>query len=188
MVFPQLKPNDEVFAIGVKAINFYKNKDVKIRNQRTDLEGHVESSTVGAIGHEILEYYTNGEFDEIKLGYTRFINNVTFTPEIITLFPISKRDESKDENTFSREILFEPSAEVILDTTVNLYINTLIYGSLIESQVSEQASRRLAMENATNNGKDLVHELHIKLNRQRQAAITQEINEIVSGANAQTNN
>ncbi|ATZ16669.1 F-type H+-transporting ATPase subunit gamma [Entomoplasma freundtii] len=186
VVFPQLKPNDEVFAIGQKAINFYKNKDVKIHNQRTDLEGNLEPSVINEVGHEVLDYYTSGEFDEIKLGYTKFVNNVTFTPQVITLFPISKQEEK--ETTFNREVQFEPSAKVILDTTVNLYINTILYGTLVESQVSEQASRRLAMENATNNGEELVNKLHIQHNRQRQAAITQEINEIVSGANAQTNN
>ncbi|KAF5295620.1 hypothetical protein FQA39_LY12793, partial [Lamprigera yunnana] len=72
----------------------------------------------------------------------------------------------------------------ILDTAVNIYLNAVIYGTIIESQVSEQASRRMAMENATTNGEEMINKLKIQFNRERQAAITQELSEIISGANA----
>lgn len=136
------------------------------------------------IGQEIMEAYSDGKFDEIQLAYTKFVNNATFTPAMLPVFPIVKNE--KIANTAANEITFEPSAEVILETMVSLYLNTVLFGTMIESQVSEQASRRTAMENATNNGQELVHDLSIKFNRERQAAITQEINEIVSGANAQS--
>lgn len=132
-----------------------------------------------------MNYYTSGEFDEIKLVYTKYVNKVLFEPTELRLFPIIKNEKAPVSKS---QITFEPSAELILETTVNLYLNTVLYGTIVESQVSEQASRRNAMENATNNGNDLRSSLSLKYNRERQAAITQEISEIVSGANAQNNN
>jgi F-type H+-transporting ATPase subunit gamma len=126
------------------------------------------------------------EFDDIQIVYTRFINNANFEPTILRLFPIVKQ-KTKAQEKVSANFDFEPDVETIFEKTVNLYINTVIYGTIIESQVSEHASRRMAMESATKNGKELINDLRIKYNRQRQAAITQEISEIVGGANALNN-
>ncbi|PPE05836.1 ATP synthase F1 subunit gamma [Williamsoniiplasma lucivorax] len=183
MVFSRLKPNDEIFAIGSKAISFYKNRKVPIRHTLTNVDVNFTSTDAQKLGQQIMELFTNKEFDQINLAYTKFINNVTFEPTTLTLFPIIKDEEVTKK--IQAEVQFEPSAQLILETTVNLYLNTVLYGTIVESQVSEQASRRMAMENATNNGSDLVQNLSIKYNRARQGAITQEINEIVSGANAQ---
>ncbi|AVP49498.1 ATP synthase F1 subunit gamma [Williamsoniiplasma luminosum] len=183
LVFPKLKPNDEIFAIGSKAVSFYKNRKVKIRASLTNVDINFTSLDAQNLGQRIMEYYTNNEFDQIQLAYTKFVNNATFQPTTLVLFPIEKDETVK--KTIQAEIQFEPSAELILETTVNLYLNTVLFGTIIESQVSEQASRRMAMENATKNGNGLIHDLSIKYNRERQSAITQEINEIVSGANAQ---
>jgi F-type H+-transporting ATPase subunit gamma len=184
LVLPNLKPEDEIYALGSKAVTFYGARKKTIRVQRTDIDVNFQTEQAAILSQEILELYSNGTFGAIKLAYTKFINNVTFEPTILDIFPIVKKTDNSQKNL--TEIQFEPSAEVILETMVSLYLNTILYGTIIESQVSEQASRRTAMENATNNGQDLVRELSIKFNRERQAAITQEINEIVSGANAQS--
>ncbi|AUF83860.1 F0F1 ATP synthase subunit gamma [Mesoplasma syrphidae] len=183
LVVNNLKENDEVYAIGTKAVAFYKNRKTKIKDQRIDVDITFTNQQAREMGNDIMSWYTSGEFDEIKIVYTKFINNVTFEPTALRLFPIIKSDNL--ESSYKGEVLFEPSAEVILETTVNMFLNTILFGTIVESQVSEQASRRLAMENATNNGEDLSNELNIKYNRRRQSAITQEISEIVSGANAQ---
>ncbi|WP_434333630.1 ATP synthase F1 subunit gamma [Mycoplasma capricolum subsp. capricolum] len=180
LVLQNLKLKDEIFAIGSKAVSFFRSKKIKIKNQITDIDINFTNKKARSISNDLLDMYINHEFDEIKIVYTKFINNVTFEPTIIRIFPIIKL-----ENNFkhSQSLVFEPDAEQILSSTILIYINAIIYGTIIESQVSEQASRRTAMENATNNGKNLEQTLSLKYNRQRQGAITQEISEIVSGAN-----
>ncbi|ADR23967.1 ATP synthase F1, gamma subunit [Mycoplasma leachii PG50] len=180
LVLQNLKLEDEIFAIGSKAVSFFRSKKIKIKNQITDIDISFTNKKARSISNDLLDVYINHEFDEIKIVYTKFINNVTFEPTIIRIFPIIKL-----ENKFkhSQSLIFEPDAEQILNSTILIYVNAIIYGTIIESQVSEQASRRTAMENATNNGKNLEQTLSLKYNRQRQGAITQEISEIVSGAN-----
>ncbi|ATZ19043.1 F0F1 ATP synthase subunit gamma [Williamsoniiplasma somnilux] len=187
LVMAGIKENDEIFAIGNKAVSFYKARKIAIRSQITNLDINFSNEQAREIGQDIMSYYTSKEFDEIKLVYTKFINNVTFEPTELTLFPI-KKDAEEAKKGPKQEIQFEPSPTVILEATVNLYLNTVLFGTIVESQVSEQASRRTAMENATNNGEELSKSLSLKYNRERQGAITQEISEIVSGANAQQDN
>ncbi|EOA07319.1 ATP synthase gamma chain [Mycoplasma yeatsii 13926] len=188
LVMENIKPNDQVYAIGSKAVSFYKARKIKIKAEKTDVDINFTNKQARLLGNDILSFYTSGEFDDIRLVYTKYINNVTYEASILRLFPIIKINDKEQENNSSKaKIVFEPSAEEILDTAISLYLNSVLYGTIVESQVSEQASRRNAMENATNNGKALEHTLSLKYNRDRQGAITQEISEIVSGANAQSN-
>ncbi|WP_031542514.1 ATP synthase F1 subunit gamma [Mesoplasma photuris] len=182
LVMKEIKSSDEVYAIGTKAVSFFKTRKIKIKQENTSVDVDFSNQEAREIGNDIMSYYTSGEFDEIKLVYTKFVNNVTFEPTLLRLFPIIK---DKEANVSRKEVMFEPSADVVLEKTVDLYLNTILLGTIIESQVSEQASRRVAMENATNNGEELIEKLSVKYNRERQGAITQQISEIVSGANAQ---
>ncbi|ATG97650.1 ATP synthase F1 subunit gamma [Mesoplasma lactucae] len=187
LVMGQLKPNDAIYALGSKAVAFYTARKVNILKENTSIDIDFSSQEASTIGKELMDYYTTGEFDEIQLAYTKFINNVTFEPTTLRLFPIIKNDDQNqkaegDKNNMTVE--FEPDAETILEKTVTLYLNTVLYGTIIESQVSEQASRRTAMDAATKNGKELTETLQLKYNRERQASITQELSEIVAGANA----
>ncbi|AXK50736.1 ATP synthase F1 subunit gamma [Spiroplasma alleghenense] len=183
-VLQEMKDKDEILAIGQKAVNYFKEHKKTIHDQILDVDVNFTNSRAREISTEILAKYNNEVFDEIQICYTKFINNVTFEPTLLRLFPIIKKPELKDQ---SPKILttFEPSAEEVLDASVMMYINTIVFGTIVESQVSEQASRRTAMENATKNGSELCEELSILYNRKRQDAITQEITEIVGGANAQ---
>jgi len=183
LVINKIKPNDAVYAIGSKAVSYYSTRKIKIAKEQTDVDVQFTNQQASEIGKELMQFYLNGEYDQIMIVYTKFINNVTFDPTILRLFPIIKIEKSIDKK-LDRTFDFEPSAEVILEKTINLYLNTILYGTIIESQVSEQASRRLAMENATKNGQELIQDLKIKYNRERQAIITQEIFEIIGGANA----
>ncbi|MCL8211724.1 ATP synthase gamma chain [Mesoplasma sp. JKS002658] len=188
-VMHQIKPDDEIYALGSKAVAFYSARKIKIIKSRVDIDVNFSSSIAGEIGQELMGYYTSHQFDEIKLAYTKFINNVTFTPTTLRLFPIVKNKVvDKAINATNLQVEFEPDAQTILEKTINLYLNTVLYGTIAESQVSEQASRRTAMDAATKNGKEMVEKLNIKYNRERQAAITQEISEIVGGANALAEN
>lgn len=181
LVISNFKKEDQIYAIGTKAVSAYNSKKLTIKNECTSVDIDFTPAQAKQIGNELLSYYSSGEFDEIQIVYTKFINNVTFEPTMLRVFPIIKEDT---QETSSSYYSFEPSAEEVLNNAVTLYLSTIIFGTIVESQVSEQASRRLAMENATNNGKELEYNLSIKYNRERQASITQEISEIVSGANA----
>ena len=110
-----------------------------------------------------------------------FVNSLTFTPVDLLLLPI---EVEVSENKIQQELMIEPNAEDVLNELLPFYFNSVIYGNLIESHVSEQASRRTAMENATDNAEEISATLLIQYNKARQAAITQEITEVVAGANA----
>ncbi|WP_338972416.1 ATP synthase F1 subunit gamma [Spiroplasma endosymbiont of Panorpa germanica] len=183
-VLKQMKEKDEVLAIGQKAVNYFKEHKKIIHDQILDVDVNFTNNRAREISAEILAKYNNELFDEIQICYTKFINNVTFEPTLLRLFPIVKKNDDQLVKTKSLTT-FEPSADEVLEASVMMYINTIVFGTIIESQVSEQASRRTAMESATKNGGELQEELSILYNRKRQDAITQEITEIVGGANAQ---
>ncbi len=125
--------------------------------------------------------------DEIKLVYTRMITSLSLVATTLTLLPVeinidSDEDVVKDE---MRDLVsYEPSAEEVLDFIIPKYIESVIYGALIESSAAEQSARRMAMENASDNADEMIDELSLTYNKARQAAITQEITEIVGGAEA----
>lgn len=172
--------------LGNKGKSFYTNRKIKIDNFIGDAGVDFSYEEACDISADIISLFNNQQVDAIKLAYTKFINNVTMEPKILTLLPIVKGSEEK-EPAKSNLVLteFEPNAERVLETAIPFYMNSLIYSSIIESQVSEQASRRNAMESASNNTEDMLNKLSLIYNRRRQGAITQEIIEIVSGSNAQ---
>jgi F0F1-type ATP synthase gamma subunit len=133
-----------------------------------------------------LNKFINKEIGKIKLVYTRYVNSVTFQPVIVDLLPVSKPQifEEKDENKIHKDTLFEPDATTILNTLIPMYFESSLYGKFVECHVSEQASRRMAMENASDNADEIIEQLQLQYNKARQSAITQEITEVVAGADA----
>ncbi len=128
--------------------------------------------------------YREKEIRKIKIVYTEFVNNLTFKPRIVTLLPIDPDDFDHIEIS-KKATLFEPSSQEVLDNLIPMYLQAVIYGYVIESSTSENAARRISMENATDNADELTEQLLLKYNQARQTAITNEISEIVAGANAQ---
>ena len=124
------------------------------------------------------------EISKIKIVYTEFVNNLTFRPRIVTLLPVDPSDFDHIEIS-KKSTLFEPSPEEVLDSLIPMYLQAVIYGYIIESATSENAARRTSMENANDNADELTEQLLLKYNQARQTAITNEISEIVAGANAQ---
>ena len=124
--------------------------------------------------------------DSINIVYTKLVNSITFTPVIETLYPLSKDSLNVSLDITKKEefVIIEPTPKEVLDVLVPLYFQNILYGRLVESGASEQASRRNAMEAATDNADELISKLQIDYNKARQSAITQEITEVVSGANA----
>ncbi|WP_339020985.1 ATP synthase F1 subunit gamma [Spiroplasma endosymbiont of Atherix ibis] len=176
------KKTDSVFAIGTKIINFCKANGIKMKEQFTDIDVDFSNEYSREMSVNLLNYFVQKEFDQIKIVYTKFINNVTFEPRVLDMFPIEKKVNNSD--TYE-DVILEPNPETVLTTSVSMYLNTILFGTIIESQVSEQASRRMTMEAANKNGKELSESLRVILNRKRQENITQEISEIIGGVNAQ---
>ena len=140
------------------------------------------------ISKEVLDAFTNGEVGEIYLAYTHFKNTVSHEPKLLKLLPvdISEEELKKDEDDKDSKMLmnFEPNPEEALDMIVPKYVTSLIYGALVEAVASENGARMQAMDSATSNAEDIISDLTLKYNRARQGSITQELTEIIAGAEA----
>ncbi len=143
-----------------------------------DEEGYED---VARVADKALEMYVNGEISSIQILYTKFVNSVTFEPVLVKLLPVEADTERKKS---TQETLFEPAGDQILDDLVPMFLKSMLYSYWLETKTSEQGSRQNAMENATDNAQELRDMLELQFNQARQAAITQEITEIVGGANA----
>lgn len=180
------KENVAIMVTGQKGRDFFKRKDYNIEKDIIGISEDPQYSQAIELGNIVTELYENGEVDEVNLVYTRFISTISHEPTIMKLLPAEKitGENSNEENKKRALIEYEPSAEEVLSYLIPKYIQSSIYGALVESSVSEQGARRVAMENATDNADEMVQKLNLKYNRARQAAITQEISEIVGGAEA----
>lgn len=180
-----IKADDYVYSIGSKASSYLKKNHQGITDTKfEDLNTTFSFKDVTRLVTELTNMYCNQEISKIKIVYTEFINNLTFKPRIVTLLPIDA-DSFEDIELSKKETLFEPGPEEVLNSLIPMYLQAVIYGYIIESVTSENASRRTSMENATDNADELTEQLLLKYNQARQTAITNEISEIVAGANAQ---
>ena len=134
---------------------------------------------------KLLERFADGQIGEIYLAYTSFKNTVVHEPKLIKLLPVSVDTESvsadKEDTT---PMNYEPAEDEALNLIIPKYVCSLIYGALIEAVASENGARMQAMDNATSNADEMISDLSLKYNRARQASITQELTEIIAGANA----
>ncbi len=176
----------KIITVGVKGRDYFRRRGHNVIESLTGISETPEASDARHIGEKAIDLYRTGEVDEIKIVYTQFKSTISYVPEIITLLPATfeEKEISLDNKGYRSLIRFEPSEEAVLDYLIPKYIGSTIYGAMIEASASESGSRRLAMENATDNADEMIKSLELVKNRARQAAITQEISEIVSGAEA----
>lgn len=180
-----IKPGDYVYSIGSKATSYLlKNHQGVTDHKFDDLNTTFDFKDVTKLVSELTKMYREKEISKIKIVYTEFVNNLTFRPRIVTLLPVDPSDFDHIEIS-KKSTLFEPSPEEVLDSLIPMYLQAVIYGYIIESATSENAARRTSMENANDNADELTEQLLLKYNQARQTAITNEISEIVAGANAQ---
>ena len=180
-----IKPGDYVYSIGSKATSYLlKNHQGVTDHKFVDLNTTFDFNDVTKLVAELTKMYREKEISKIKIVYTEFVNNLTFRPRIVTLLPVDPSDFDHIEIS-KKSTLFEPSPEEVLDSLIPMYLQAVIYGYIIESATSENAARRTSMENANDNADELTEQLLLKYNQARQTAITNEISEIVAGANAQ---
>ena len=174
--------NQQLYLLGSKGIPWLRNRNYNIVNELKYSDG-VDYNELSKIMGEVLAKYAAGEITSINIVYTRFVNSVTFTPTKVKLLPVEKMEFEKKQTSYV-ETLFEPNPSVILNDLIPMYVKSMFYSYYLETKTSEQASRRMAMENATDNATEIIDTLTLKYNQARQAAITQEITEIVGGADA----
>lgn len=169
----------EIIMIGSRGITWLNKRDYNVIEKYYDIEEE-DYDDMAEIANIAITKYLNKEVRSINVLYTNYKNAICYEPNIVQLLP-AKID--KQETTISL-MEFEPSKEKILDTLIPMYIKSLLFSFLLETKTSESASRRSAMESATDNAEELKEILELQYNQARQAAITQEISEIVGGANA----
>lgn len=180
----EVHEDDLIYMIGNKGAGFLNHKGIEYRHNYIDLNSTMDFREIVRLVGELTQMYRNQEIHKMKIIYTEFVNNLTFTPRVVTLLPVDV-SEFKDVEVTSRFTIFEPSPAEVLNHLIPMYLQSVIYGYLVESVTSENASRRSSMENATDNAQELIEDLLLKYNQARQTAITNEISEIVAGANAQ---
>ena len=175
-----IKKEDPIIVIGSKGRNWLSTRGYNVVNEVIDSDAfdYVEASNMI---EKALQQVLSKEIGKIQVVYTYFKNTVTFEPRLEVLFPVEK-GQGKLES--KQEILFEPNADEILNTLIPMALKSTLYSLWMETKTSEQASRRLARENATDNAEELKEKLVLQFNQARQAAITQEITEIVAGADS----
>jgi len=174
------KENVDLFCIGKKARDHFKRRDYNIIESHIDFWSELNFDNAMMIGRSAIEHFTSGKVDEIHVIYNYFVNMAQQEIKSEVLLPLSYHDEGFEE----KDRLYEPSKEVLVSSLVPRHLNIQIWKYLLESYASEQAARMMAMENATTNAGDMIKSLTLEFNKARQAAITTEMLEIVSGAEA----
>lgn len=178
------KESIEIYGIGKKGIESFERRGYYIASDDSDIINEPLFSDAVEIGRKVLDAYAAGEIGEIYLAYTGFKNTVVHTPEFIKLLPVEVKAEEEGEKKSQAPMNYEPEAEESLDLLIPKYINSIIYGAFIEVVASENGARMQAMDAATSNAEEMISTLSLAYNRARQGAITQELTEIISGAEA----
>ena len=174
--------NDYLITLGSKGNSYLTKRGYKIVHSINEETTGLEQEASKQVALKALDMFSKEEVSEVHIIYTKFVNSLTFKACDLLLLPVEV--EEKEVVGPSQELVIEPNADEVLNELLPFYFNSVIYGSLVESHVSEQASRRTAMENATDNAEEISGKLLIQYNKARQSAITQEITEVVAGANA----
>ena len=185
------KEDTVIYAVGVKGRDSLSRQGYKIAGDYSEAINEPLYADAMEIGKELLSKFTSGEIGEIYLAYTILKNTVVQIPTLIKLLPIDAEDivseqEEEPQSPLDKITLmnYEPEPEEALDAIIPKYINSLVFGGLVESHASENGARMQAMDSATSNAEEMISDLSLKYNRARQASITQELTEIIAGASA----
>ncbi len=171
-----------VLPIGKKAVEYFKRRKKEIISEDFGEIAGINIADCFEMANLICKEFKENGFGSLKLVYTEFVSMLSQVPHSISVLPLSHLYEDEDNEPIRNLILYEPDSTEVFDAIVPEYLAGLIYGSVCDSLASEQAARRTAMESATNNAEEMIETLNLHYNRARQASITQEITEIVGGA------
>ena len=170
-----------VLPIGKRTVEFFIRNQVEILTTEFAEAADVSVADCFTISNFITKGYLDGQFDAVSIVYTQFVSMLTQTPVCDNLLPLKKTDSAAKSGVHSL-VLYEPSPSAVYDAIVPNYIAGMIYGAMCESVASELGARRTAMDAASKNASEMIDDLSLRYNRARQGAITQEITEIVAGA------
>lgn len=173
----------DICALGSKSVAFFKSFGGNVVSAKTQMGDAPEvADLIGAV-KVMLDAYDEGKLDRLYIVSNEFVNTMTQTPTVEQVLPLKAEDDDEHLN-HHWDYIYEPDAKELLNGLLVRYVESLVYQAVVENNACEQAARMLAMKNATDNAGDLIDELQMIYNKARQAAITQEISEIVSGAAA----
>lgn len=179
------KEDAVIYAVGKKGRDALARRGYTIAEDYSEAMDEPVFNDATAIGRKVLEDFAEGKIGEIYLAYTEFKNTVTHIPTWLKLLPVVVSEEEEEDEADKLTLMnYEPEAEEALDLIIPKYINSLIYGGLMQSFASENGARMQAMDSATTNAEEMISTLELSYNRARQGAITQELTEIIAGANA----
>ncbi len=170
--------------IGSKATAFFNNSGAKVAAQVSGLgDSPSLEDLIGSVG-VMLKKYDNGELDRLYVVFNEFVNTMVQQPKIDQLLPLPKSDSEEMQREHSWDYIYEPEPKPLLDALLLRYVESQVYQGVVENLACEQAARMVAMKAATDNASNLIDDLELVYNKARQAAITQGLSEIVSGAAA----
>ncbi len=172
----------EVINIGRRGGAFMRRVGVNVSGSVEDISDSPELTDILGAADLAIEQYISGHFDEVHLLYSEFVNTMTQTPRVTQLLPCPPTDEPSHPGYW--DYLYEPDSQVVLNGLLKRAFESLVYHGVLENKACEQSARMVAMKSATDNARDIVKDLQITYNKARQAAITQELAEIVAGSAA----
>ena len=184
----ELLPKDrvEVFCIGSKGRDTLDRYGYSIKEDHSEVMESPTYEDAAAVCARVLDEFIRGEIGEIYLAYTHFKNTVVHVPKLMKLLPVEFSEEEISEADDKLIMNYEPNVEEALDLIIPKYVTSIFYGALVEALASENGARMQAMDSATSNAEDMISDLSLKYNRARQGSITQELTEIIAGAEALT--
>lgn len=180
------KEDLDIYAVGGKGAEALERRGYHIADLETEMMEAPTYPDAASLCSRVLDAFTSGEVGEIYLAYTHFKNTVSQEAKLIKLLPVEIEPDSDENQASDSNILmnYEPNEEEALDMIIPKYVTSLFYGALVEAVASENGARMQAMDSATSNAEEMISDLSLKYNRARQGSITQELTEIIAGANA----
>jgi len=172
-----------IVAVGSKGRDYFAKRDYEITSEYMRPPESISFIETQEISKPIIEMYDEEKIDEVEIVYTSFVSSLEQRVVHKVLLPFDI-EVDPDVDLLEKQVEYEPSAEAVFNYLVPKYVEIMVYNAIVESATCEHAARRMAMENATDNAQQAIEELNLTYNRARQAAITKEITEIVSGADA----
>ncbi|MDO4793657.1 MAG: ATP synthase F1 subunit gamma [Filifactor alocis] len=170
----------KLVVVGKKAIEYFEKKGYDIAYKFPDFAETMDFVQANQLAAVVLELFDKGEIDDLTLIYTEFVSALTQNVQVKKLLPLYIEKEDHEY----KAVVYDPSPTAVFDSIIPIYLEGVLYAAVLEAFASEQGARRTAMEAANDNAKEMIEQLNLLYNRARQANITQELSEIVSGAEA----
>ncbi len=178
------KDNTVIYSVGTKARDALVKRGYSLGKDFSDVMEQPIYRDAMDICQEVLKAFEAGEIGEIYIAYTFFKNTVSHIPTLLKLLPVDKTDEEVSAEDSKTLMNFEPEEDEVLDVVIPKYMSSIIFGALIQAVASENGARMAAMDSATSNAEEMIEDLSLKYNRARQSSITNELTEIIAGADA----